>query len=738
MAHSGVLLKPREVLAHKYTLRSNLDLVLGAKILAQQYTNFLVTRDAVKIATDTKLQLSACGYGFGASLAEQSVCLCERELAYPSIKAVCFESPGVFQKPDLCPSSRKTQTYLTKPNILNSSCRKINAKSFKLDFKSLSNDSNDSLMIDFVKYIEKNLSKDFKANVEFIVDNLKGFFGLGLDQIVVDFLDNDFYAGESRLKLQEVIKWPLIKIDRSKNESDRKFKLKLKKELNFRVSKFGLCIKPELGEFACTLSPESCAHSELRLSRVDECVNNFAFLDLVSFVSHLLQGRMNICEFKRELNESETDCVKYNYVMRPVESPFKSILSEEGDPDWYLINLQLIDLKSFESLSPILQLQLGEIKQMYLIESEQSDFCTKKRLVSKNEAFKAEDFGHLIKRLVLVEPELGKILSDEKNLQVSSENSVQVRTTICDKKPELFLKRKFYLTEIEKLFGESNKVVLHGPSGVGKSVLAVDYVDGLNQSGFLVRWINADCEDKILDEYRRVLAEAGHEINKFNCQKTEIIRKFNGLMNELSARYKIILVYDNIDLEYHGTEIELGDYAIGSISRRIQILFTSTNKQVLSGCMSTADFRTLEVQAFMYAEFEDYFGKHSIRIKNEECGVDAAARELLNSKLDSSPFHLIKMVFAVKCRLGKEALMLSDLLENDHGLCFEIFTDLIRFFEDENKQAFVDLLFCVASLDPDLIRVDFLQEVLKGEFFFFSIKLSIVRKKNSFIRISFF
>ncbi|KAI0447221.1 hypothetical protein F4803DRAFT_546437 [Xylaria telfairii] len=148
------------------------------------------------------------------------------------------------------------------------------------------------------------------------------------------------------------------------------------------------------------------------------------------------------------------------------------------------------------------------------------------------------------------------------------------------------IRQEYYLGLIEKTFLSptlSNVFVLSGIGGVGKTEIALSFIDTRSELYSKVFWIQADSKEKIVQSFR----EAANLLGASDVTENLFQRVFSNLRN--SGR-KVLLVYDNLDDIQIRDEI-LNHHRPDWREDSFHILITSRDKELssLSSTHSSAE-----------------------------------------------------------------------------------------------------------------------------------------------------
>ena len=233
LAHNNMVADLKSFFSADGQLISIMDGVVQNKTVAQLYTCYQVTKQAVEEARSRDCYLSFTGFSNGAWLAEHSVYFAHTELENEKTRGVLFESPGIVKseidihsneiinkkQEDFSLSDLNIVNYLTAPSFSNA-CNQHIGLNYRIFPDAIKFRANNKMHEDLKTLKEKPILGKL---YEWVLENKSGQFFL--DGILSMFYPGklgvilaEFDAAKGKPKYcEEVDKWPMIKFDLSKD-----------------------------------------------------------------------------------------------------------------------------------------------------------------------------------------------------------------------------------------------------------------------------------------------------------------------------------------------------------------------------------------------------------------------------------------------------------------------------------------------------------------------------------------
>ncbi len=178
-------------------------------------------------------------------------------------------------------------------------------------------------------------------------------------------------------------------------------------------------------------------------------------------------------------------------------------------------------------------------------------------------------------------------------------------SALPERHQQLVSREDDHIAKIEKLFTESNMVVLSGVSGVGKSTLACEfahYIVGKKESIYHVaKWFESDCLEKLEVNYiaNMIPSELKHLLVEKN--KGLVIQEINKELTNQTVKSKILIVFDGLN----DVNDPLFELIYKDLPENIRCLVT-TNQVTPK---KEHKLRVLEIRPFSKREAELYITK---------------------------------------------------------------------------------------------------------------------------------
>ena len=573
------------------------------ELIAQQYAAFQVTRECLAVAEERAFHLSVTGYGLGGFLAQLSSYFAAHDLKTTSssdrpLKSVTFDSPGTS---DLSSSSfdfsgfdfrhLDSSEFLSRPNLINCSNRHVSSRIYKLNF-SLSTDVNAdddaaaaAEMHEFVDFFRQlpHLGAKFEERRKQVCSDLRVVFGLGIEDLVLNFMRNNFYEAEFKPK-DLVVNWPLVEHKVNEEAEIRKRILDLIRSVTFRVNQ-----------------PKS---SEL----FERLHKNFAFIPLIDFlVESLLQDRVDFDKYTLSCALDEGGrafYLKFEGKYELADADYRrDALNRRNAPDRILYNLKRrtkpIETKP-EGMSLLILEQVEELRTLYEIERSPRRRACENYFLRAQSKFEINQLRELAKRLASLEPGLERRLEAEINNENTSLEDVSQHRYSLESyllaNPVYTFERKHLMRELGQKVRRSEIVVVCGSPGIGKSSLVLAYAAASESAADFgrARYINAKSEQSLLDAYREVVgAGVGGR-----GSRPEILEKFKSVINRQSS--VTLLIYDSVQVA------NFDRFVCGLSPKKVKIIAITSQPLELA---SAQQYEQVQVDAFSKQEFADYFRK---------------------------------------------------------------------------------------------------------------------------------
>jgi tetratricopeptide (TPR) repeat protein len=293
------------------------------------------------------------------------------------------------------------------------------------------------------------------------------------------------------------------------------------------------------------------------------------------------------------------------------------------------------------------------------------------------------------------------------------------QTFITESKSKYFYERKTFIDDLHSKLRKSNLIVI---SGCGKSAFIAYYVKRFMLKDFdLIRWIDADREEKILDEYRRCLIET-------NAGNTGLIKGFSGLVNKIvdENNRKALLVYD--DLSHFSPAL------IKHLSPKVKIIITCSKPEILSNI----EYEKIHLKPFSNNDFNTYFRS----IFREKISNDQLNRiyKIFDSSLLASPLNINRI--CAMLQLDRKIDSVIENLQTRRDLILKqiYYEKLIQNYK--YKDVLMVLLGTISILDSKQIDAVFLNDLMNNfdrkiyfEILEYLEKYMLIELRESFIKI---
>ena len=307
----------------------------------------------------------------------------------------------------------------------------------------------------------------------------------------------------------------------------------------------------------------------------------------------------------------------------------------KGSSDYYLSQLNNLKIDAQEILSLVKQ-QLKAIKEQYKIESKNR----KDHIFTNSSNVKVDDLREQILRLIEVSEEAKEVLESSNNY-IFIKNDKNIISNLPLLSVHNIITREKVFQEIGNILSKEQCVIISAFAGTGKTTLAIDYGGKQrDEAKKIVRFINADSADKVLETYQKLAEELGINI-KDETEESVVI----SLVNKKIANLKpfTLFIFDNVE-KYKDIEPYLN--GIINISKdKAQVIITTKDKN-LHGDLKLHKDLNVELEPFSKKEARLYLEQSlGNRLNNQDI---YKLVEEFGSKDAASPYRLSKAVAYVK------------------------------------------------------------------------------------------
>ncbi|WP_232218640.1 ATP-binding protein [Rickettsia conorii] len=349
-----------------------------------------------------------------------------------------------------------------------------------------------------------------------------------------------------------------------------------------------------------------------------------------------------------------------------------------------------IDKKEIPNL---IKQQLKVIKELYEIKPQYGKYY----IFTNLPKVKVDDLREQILRLIEVSREAKKVLEDC-NAYTPNE-SIKVTENIISNLPPLstynLIVRNEILQQIEETLNEKRFVTVSAFVGAGKTTLAIKYGDRQTQAKKkIVRFINADSADKVLEAYRQLAKE--FTIYVIDEKEENIIRLGHERIANLNSA--ILFIFDNVE-DHKDIEPYLNSI-INILNDKAQVIITTKNNNL------SDDIENIILESFSKKEAILYL-KKSLKNRLNKKDIDKLVEDF-GSNDAASPYRLSKAVAYLK---ANKLLKVNDYInyfknsKDDH-----IETILLLQLLEKSPLAWQILQYS-ADVDPDFISIKIFKEL---------------------------
>ncbi|WP_050542979.1 AAA family ATPase [Rickettsia honei] len=192
------------------------------------------------------------------------------------------------------------------------------------------------------------------------------------------------------------------------------------------------------------------------------------------------------------------------------------------------------------------------------------------------------------------------------------------------------------LQQIEETLNEKRFVTISAFAGAGKTTLAIKYGDRQTQAKKkIVRFINADSVDKVLEAYRQLAKE--FTIYVIDEKEENIIRLVHERIANLNSA--ILFIFDNVE-DHKDIEPYLNSI-INILNDKAQVIITTKNNNLsndIENIILVESFSKKEAILYLKKSLKNRLNKKDIDKLVEDFGSNDAA----------SPYRLSKAVAYLK------------------------------------------------------------------------------------------
>ncbi|MGN7619865.1 MAG: AAA family ATPase [Rickettsia amblyommatis] len=213
------------------------------------------------------------------------------------------------------------------------------------------------------------------------------------------------------------------------------------------------------------------------------------------------------------------------------------------------------------------------IKELYEIKPQYGKYY----IFTNLPKVKVDDLREQILRLIEVSREAKKVLEDY-NAYTLNESIKVIENIISNLLPLStynLIVRNEILQQIEETLNEKRFVTVSAFAGAGKTTLAIKYGDRQTQAKKkIVRFINADSADKVLEAYRQLAKE--FTIYVIDEKEENIIRLVHERIANLNSA--ILFIFDNVE-DHKDIEPYLNSI-INILNDKAQVIITTKNNNL--------------------------------------------------------------------------------------------------------------------------------------------------------------
>ena len=280
-----------------------------------------------------------------------------------------------------------------------------------------------------------------------------------------------------------------------------------------------------------------------------------------------------------------------------------------------------------------------------------------------------------------------------------SEN-LEIKTELPEKKSN-FIQNEEIFTQIDGFYSKSNKLVLTGASGVGKSTIASEYGHKFSttSSKNISKWFDSDSMLKLELNFVQSLAQQLFKADS-TLLKENLLEKIG--QNLAKSESKFLFIFDSLNKSSLGSN-ELFKLILKHLPHNVNVLIT-TKENSLDFMVSKLN--SITVIALNKAEAE-FFLKNSLNKSRSSEDVNN-----LLSSLEDEPYSPLKLA-EISCLANYfDSAKTTDLIQQIKELNKEE-TCLSLLLKDifSNRPSLALLIKHISFLNPDSISLDLIQKL---------------------------
>lgn len=683
LAHRGTIIKWQDLFKSDSALKADLKGILGRDIVVQQAAAYKATKFAITDVHDKSYNFSITGHSLGAWLAELSLFFVHRDFVEIKAKAVTFDSPGsvihidqlrsniINNSADFDMKILDITTYLSPPNFVNS-CNKHIGKVYRIfPYREIPDNINNALT--WYQWIKELLPWSNKEAVS--LEWILSIFDHSLTNILSTFDPN---SGKP-IKYEEVLDWPVIEYTPYKDET--------------KANMFTNWVQSSSN----VLADET--------DTLKNIIKDSTVMSLVHILSELANGKINQTQylsyfkyselpqqhttFEGKLSLNNDFYLSYaGHYKTKLPNLFEDILNDnnKGSSDWYLKQVKKKDIYQLED--ELSQKQLQEIKSQYKI-------IPSTNYIIVSDKIPIEHLREWIYRIVQVNPAVKDFLEDINIQQFSDTTKTDKKEIIASYIPHDKLEYPIAmesLNKINEILIKDQQVIITGLPGSGKSYYALEYAY-TQKDRVIVRWLNADCADKIDIEYRNLACELG--INtQLNHNKHVIVNLVNNKI--ASSKVPLLIVFDDV-VEYE----HIKDYLL-NLPSNTKVIITTRNLNLNN------KFKSIKLGPLSRDVATRYI-KIRIGDRISTSDTEKLADVLTTHYSEILPYKLSQTVAYIENNTLLTIEKCIEHLKNNKNFEGEI--TMLATLLKSTPLAY-DIIQYAARLDSDFIDIDILKEIL--------------------------
>lgn len=691
LAHRGTTFQWADLIKKESAVNADLKGILGGQIISQQLGAYKALKDTLLVVNNNNYNFSTTGHSLGAWLAELTIYFSYNDFNHRNIKAVTFDSPGSVLHIDNFKSNiinydtefdikiLDITTYLSAPNLVNS-CNKHIGKVYRIFPKII-----------LPKAVQKGkkwyswiLDKFGKTkNKRYSMDGLWSLSSHTLDTILTTF---DPASGKPS-KYLEILDWPAVKY---MPRNQRGVTLLH----NFVGSIVNIIIPDKILDFANIIKDSTIFNL---LTLVDEIakgnIDQSQYLNYFQYIEDSINTEGNSFEVKQKLLDEELFSLNYegHYRTKNVDLFTDLLIGKKNKriADWYLKELKKISQNQLEyNLSGN---QLRELREEYDITFDNSHY-----IITSKKA-EIEKIREWALRLARVDPEIKNILENSFNYS-NIQNLIgnhQIINFLPMARDINFVEQGNTFKAIDTILTEEQVIIVTGLPGVGltANILEYAYRKKNNNNKQVVRWFNADSEERIYLDYISILTELGINIDKYTQNKQLMINIINKKLADSNNEF--LFIFDNVEEYDH-----IKDY-VTNLPQKVKVIIITRNNNL------NPKIKKLQINPFNIAEASTFLKKSNKLITESEINL---LLKMLSSKGEAIlPYKLVQAISYIN---NHNLSTISQSIENmkiNHYHHHSMIQMLLELLSDCSVAW--EILECASHLDSSFISIEVLKEI---------------------------